>query len=116
MCTKAIEAWHISWQLYYVLVHFKIQELCNDAVEEEPSSLVYAPDWFVTQKQLKIWHDKDDYCNDEELIERYEGHQKRKAQKAKIKEDLVPIAWHPSRWWDWCIPENEKKEIKKLWQ
>ena len=19
------------------------------------------------------------------------------------------IAWHPSRWWDWCVPEDEKK-------
>ena len=20
----------------------------------------------------------------------------------------MPITWHPSRWWDWCIPEDEK--------
>ena len=39
---------------------------------------------------------------------------KRKPQKAKIKEELLPIAWHPSRWWDWCIPEDEKKETEKL--
>ena len=23
-----------------------------------------------------------------------------KAQKAKIKEELLPITWHLSRWWD----------------
>ena len=41
---------------------------------------------------------------------------KRRAQKAKIKEELMPIAWHPPRWWDWCIPEDEKKETEKLWR
>ena len=41
---------------------------------------------------------------------------KRKLQKAKIKEELLPIAWHPSRWWDWCIPEDKKKETEKLWK
>ena len=23
------------------------------------------------------------------------------------------IAWHPSRWWDWCLDEDEKKETEK---
>ena len=40
---------------------------------------------------------------------------KRKAQKAKIKDELLPVTWHPSKWWDWCVPENEKKETKTLW-
>ena len=39
-----------------------------------------------------------------------------KAQNAKIKEELMSIAWHPSRWWDWCMSEDEKKERKKLWK
>ena len=21
-------------------------------------------------------------------------------------------AWHPTRWWDLCMPEDEKKEMK----
>ena len=39
---------------------------------------------------------------------------KRKTQKAKIKEALLPIAWHPSRWWDWPVPEDEKKQNRKI--
>ena len=112
MCTKAIEV--NPWQLYYVPDHFKTQELCNDAVQEEPFSLQYLPDYFVTQKQLKIWHDKDDYCKDDELIEWYEGHQKRKAHKAKIKEEVLPTAWHSDRVMDWCMSEDEEKQIEKL--
>ena len=24
----------------------------------------------------------------------------------------MPVAWHPTRWWDWSIPEEEEKEIE----
>ena len=24
------------------------------------------------------------------------------------------IAWHPKRWWDWCVSEDEKKEIDPM--
>ena len=24
------------------------------------------------------------------------------------------LVWHPSRWWDWCFPENEKKETEPI--
>ena len=24
----------------------------------------------------------------------------------------MPIAWHPTRWWNFCIPEDEKKELE----
>ena len=78
--------------------------------------LKYVPDWFATHQQIKKWHDNDDYCNYDKLIERYKGYKKRKAQKAQIKKELLPIAWHLSRYWDWCVPEDEKKEIEKLWR
>ena len=37
-----------------------------------------------------------------------------KAQKASMKKELMPIAWHPSRWWNWCMSEDEKKRIRKI--
>ena len=63
------------------------------AVKKYQWLLKYVPDWFVTHQQIKIWHDNDDYCNDDELIEWYDGYKVRKAQKASIKEELLPIAW-----------------------
>ena len=24
----------------------------------------------------------------------------------------MPAPWHPTRWWDWCVLEVKKKEIK----
>ena len=88
--------------------------MCQRAVEKDPYNLKFVLDWFVTQEQVKIWHDEDDYCNDDEVIGWYSGYQKRRAQKAKIKEELMNIAWHPLRWWDWCVPEDDKKETEKL--
>ena len=26
----------------------------------------------------------------------------------------MPIAWHPKRWWNFCVPEDEKKEIDPI--
>ena len=82
------------------------------SVKKIPWSLNYVPDWFVTDEQLKIWRDDDKYCNAYGLIKWYGGYQKRKTQKAKIKEELMPNACHLSRWWGWCVPEDEKQRTK----
>ena len=72
--------------------------MCDAVVMEDPWLLRYVPDWFITQQQVKLWHDDDYHCDDDgEKIEWYEGYKKRKAQKAQIKEELMPIAWHPDR-------------------
>ena len=55
--------------------------MCDKTVKDETYFLQFIPDWFVAQQQLKICHDDDDYCNNDELIEWYDGYQKRKAQK-----------------------------------
>ena len=26
----------------------------------------------------------------------------------------MQVVWHPSRWWDWCLSEDEKKEIDPI--
>ena len=36
---------------------------------------------------------------------------KRKALKKELSEELMPVAWHLDRWSDWCMSEDEKKEI-----
>ena len=93
--------------------------MCDKAVKDDPHSSQFVRDWFVTHQQVKIWNnvdDDDDDDDDDEIIVWYNGYQKRKSRKAKIKEELMPIVWHPSRWWDWCISEEEKKETEELWK
>ena len=31
-----------------------------------------------------------------------------------IDEELMPIAWHPKRWWNFCVSVDEKKEIDPI--
>ena len=116
MCNDVVEK--VPWALRYVPDCFKTQEMCAIMLLKKNHArwcmsltvlkhkkcvmmqwrkdffLRDVPDWFVTQLQLKIIQ-YDWYNND--LIEWDEGYKKRKAQKAKIKEELMPITWHPSR-------------------
>ena len=113
VCENAVEKG--PRMLIYVPDRFKTWEMCEKAVEDDSSSLQYVPDWFVTHQKIKLWHDDHDYSDNDRLIEWYEGYKKRQTQKAKIKKELMPIAWHPSRYWDWCMSEEEKEETEKLW-
>ena len=90
MCDKAVEI--DPFILWHVPDNLKMQRMCIRAVEADPGLLKYIPDWFVIQQQIKIWRVEDEYCDDDELIKWYEGYQKRKAQKAKMKEELLAIA------------------------
>ena len=113
MCSGAVQ--NMPSTLRFVSDHLKTQGMCNEAVRVRSWALKYIPDWFLTQQQLKIWHDDNEYWNDDEIIKWYEGYKKCKAQKGSIKEELAPIALHPLRRWDWCIPEYEKRNSEKLW-
>ena len=73
--------------------------MCNKVVRMDPWLLNCVLDWFVTQKQVKLWHDGDDFYDDE-IIEWYEGYKECKAQKAKIEEELMFVTCHTSRWWN----------------
>ena len=33
----------------------------------------------------------------------------RTCKNAKISEELIPIVWHPKRWWNFCMAEHEEK-------
>ena len=43
------------------------------------------------------------------LLAWYIKFEKYKELKKELSEELMPVAWHPDRWWDWCMSENEKK-------
>ena len=43
-------------------------------MREGPWLLNYVPDWFVTQQQVKMWHDDSEYHDKDRLIEWYHGY------------------------------------------
>ena len=95
------------WMLELVPDQCKTQKMCNEAVEKSPWMLEHLSDPFVTQKMCIEAAEKSP-----EVLRWYKGYKQRKAQKAKIKEELMPVAWHLDRWWKWFVPEHEKKELE----
>ena len=103
MCNEAVEK--KPGVLRFVPDQFVTHEMWHKAVKKKPKVQRFVPDQFVTQE---MWH--EDF--DDVLITWRDAYIKRKAQKAKIKEELMPVAWHPDRWWNWCVTEDEKKELE----
>ena len=68
------------------------------------------PDCFITQEMIE----NGGRCCDGELHEWFNGYNERKTQKAQIKDELLPITWHPDRVIDWCFDEDEKKRMRVL--
>ena len=57
------------------------------------------PDTIIIIIRLLAWHIK---------------FEKTQALKKIISEELMPIAWHPKRWWNFCMSEDEKKEVESI--
>ena len=90
--------------------HFKTQEMCDKAVKDDPYSMQFVHDWFIRREWVDMWHDDyyddgrhwddDDDDGEDKFCQWYDGYKKQKFQKVKIKKELLPIALHPSRYWD----------------
>ena len=35
-----------------------------------------------------------------------------KTFEKEFSKDVMLVAWHPTRWWDWCVPEDKEKQIE----
>ena len=81
MCNDAVRM--IPEMLEFVPDHFKTQKMCNEAIYMNPYSLPCVLDWLVTQGQVKSWHDDDDYLDDDETIEWYDGSKKTQGPEGK---------------------------------
>ena len=69
--------------------------MCDKTVRRGPFPLQYVLNWFVTQQQVKIWHDNSDDHDKNRLIEWYDSY--KSVLKLHVEKELMPIAWHPSR-------------------
>ena len=47
--------------------------------------------------------------------ELFRHHHKRKCFRW-IHDGVLPIAWHPDRFWNWCVDEEEKGVLKRMWE
>ena len=44
----------------------------------------------------------------------FQYHHKRSFSR-RIHDELLPVAWHPERAWDWCFDEEQKQVAGQLW-
>ena len=118
MCDEAVDIG--PRLLEFVPDHFKTQEMCDKALRDYLFSLRLVPDWFVTRERVCMLDDNSEYRDDDDdddednFFKWYDGYKKRKAQKTSIKEEFLSIDWYPSRYWDWCISEDEKRDTEAL--
>ena len=95
----------VSWSaglLKYIPNQFKTQEMCEQAVYDDPTLIEYVPDYYITNH----------ICECAKKYTKYiDAYKERKNLKLKIERDLLPAAWHPSRTVDWCFDEDEKKYV-----
>ena len=80
------------------------------------------PDWLILSIYYHIIiQELEDYIKlklkeeeEEKEIIALKNMHKHKFYKS-LHEEVIQIAWHPDRYWNWCLTEDEKKEIQKLW-
>ena len=89
MCNEAVQS--DPWILKHVPDQSVTQKVSNQTVKKSPWVLKRVPDQFVTQKMC------DEAVKKSPCALWYKGYEQRKAQKAKIKEDLMAVSWHPDR-------------------
>ena len=65
--------------------------LDNNFDEDDPDTIILI--------RLLAWHSKFKKC---------------KALKKKISEKLMLIAWHPKRWLNFCMSEDEERELELI--
>ena len=44
----------------------------------------------------------------------HNGLKQHKAFKKDMSKKLMPVAWHQTRWWDWCMSEDQEKGIEPI--
>ena len=93
-----------------VLDEYKTQGVCKKVALEKPGALKFVP--YCNIKLSEMWC--RDFGDDVKLVEWRKGYKLCKAQKAKIKENLMPIIWHHIRMQKWCMAEEENKRINEM--
>ena len=55
MCEFAVKG---AWSFEYVPEQFKTQDMCESVVRENPRTLKFVPDWFVTDEMVEKCRNK----------------------------------------------------------
>ena len=79
--------------------------MCIKAVEADPWQICNVSDCFVMLEEM--WNDS--LNDDDHMVGWPNDYENRQEQRAKMKEELLHITWHPVHVMDWCISENQER-------
>ena len=131
ICDKAVDDYLAA--LKFILDWFvtsKMLEKFHDALranndilffDEDFSKVTFFPNEMgilhVDLDKIDLNNDNNFYKDDPEtvihvrLLAWCNKFEKCKTLKKDISKELMSVEWPPTRWWDWCMLEDEKKEI-----
>ena len=111
----------IGWAVFNYL---RIAPVCGAAV----SYFIVVHSWFehsshqLGEAFLDEVAEKPEYIHGEMkekmkavFDELFKYHHKREFS-GNIYEEMLHIAWHPDRFWDWCVDEKEKGFLEGMWR
>ena len=114
ICNKAVS--REPYTLRYVSAHLKTHEMCNKAVhiifpyQYKTKGICNKAVRLITLRHKGCAHESfydhfktEDICACSHVVEN---------KNVFFKEEFMPIAWDPSRYWDWCVSNNEKQETE----
>ena len=114
MCDKAVGLLQIKWLKNFILLYTDKNILY---LNEDSGNVVFSCNEMGILN-IDIYNINLDNNSDEDdpdtitLIRLLAGHinfEKHKALKKKVSEELMPIARHPKRWWNFCMSEDENQ-------
>lgn len=86
---------------------YKLIDDDGDCIDEQCNDNISLADGLI-EKSINL-------VNKAILIEEEKDRSNHKAKFSDVMEELEPVAWHPSRVWDWCFDEEEKVIAGQLW-
>ena len=81
------------------------------AEESRIEILKLCKDWVATDFDVAVCGGWLGYENIHADLFKY--HHERKFSR-KIHEEVLSIAWHPDRFWNWCVDEEEKRFLRDV--
>lgn len=68
----------------------------------------------LTRNNRKYFNKNKPQITIEEFNEIFDINNEKKQKFNMIYDELIHVAWHPSRFQDWCYDEDDKKEVQEM--
>ena len=93
--------------------HIEIVKLCREYGATDFDEAMYEA---ACEGHVDIFKLFRDWIGFEAIHHDLLRHHHKREFSRRIHNELLPIAWHPNRFWDWCVCEEEKVFLEEMWK